>query len=80
MSSRLIVFILLLFVGASCVTNRKYQMMQKDDVNKSNLKADSVWRTYEVEKFDYKLQTNDIVSVRFESLTPKEFDFLSTQT
>ena len=54
-------------------------MMQKNDVNTSNLKEDSVWRRYVVEKFDYKLQTNDIVSVRFESLTPKEYDFLASQ-
>lgn len=64
----------------SCVTNRKYQMLQYNDVNKSDLKKDSVFRTYQVEKFDYKIQTNDIVSVRFESLTAKEYDFLSTQT
>ena len=37
-------------------------------------------RRYEVEKFDYKIQTNDIISVRFESLTPKEYDFLVSQT
>ena len=55
-------------------------MMQKNDVNKSNLKSDSVMRRYTVEKFDYRIQTNDIVSVRFESLTPKEYDFLSTQS
>ncbi|MCA6410414.1 MAG: polysaccharide biosynthesis/export family protein, partial [Cytophagales bacterium] len=30
-----------------------------------------------IEPFDYKIQTNDILSVRFESLTPKEYDFLS---
>ena len=77
MLSRLLVFLFIVFVGASCVTNRKYQMMQKDDVNKSNLKSDSVWRDYNVEKFDYRIQTNDILSVRFESLTPKEYDFLS---
>ncbi|HBK89988.1 MAG TPA: polysaccharide export protein [Cytophagales bacterium] len=89
-STRLVSFlstlrvILFLAAGAylmsSCVTNRKYQLLQHDDVNKSNLKKDSVFRTYQVEKFDYKIQTNDIVSVRFESLTAKEYDFLSTQT
>ncbi len=63
----------------SCVTNRKYQMLQKGDVNKSNLPSDSVMRRYHVEKFDYKIQTNDIISVRYESLTAKEYDFLSSQ-
>jgi polysaccharide export outer membrane protein len=64
---------------SSCVTNRKYQMLQKNDVNKSNLPPDSVYRQYAVETFNYKVQTNDIISVRFESLTPKEYDFLSSQ-
>jgi polysaccharide export outer membrane protein len=77
-SLRLLAFGFLLF-ATSCVTNKKYQMLQKNDANKSNLQKDSVIRTYQVEKFDYRIQTNDIVSVRFESLTPKEYDFLATQ-
>ena len=79
-TSRLLLFLFIALVSASCVTNRKYQMLQKNDVNKSNLTTDSVLREYQVEKFDYKIQTNDIISVRFESLTPKEYDFLTTQT
>ena len=79
MSFRLILFLFIVMVGASCVTNRKYQMMQKDDVNKSNLPSDSVVRRYAVEKFEYKIQTNDIVNVTFESLTSKEYDFLAKQ-
>jgi polysaccharide export outer membrane protein len=55
-------------------------MLQKGDVNRSNLTPDSTVRSYTVNKFEYKIQTNDIISVRFESLTPKEFDFLAVQT
>ena len=55
-------------------------MMQKNDVNVQNMPSDSVVRRYNVEKFDYKVQTNDILSVRVESLSPKEYDFLSSQT
>ena len=69
-----------LLLITSCVTNRKYQMMQKNDVNKQNLKSDSIFREYSLEKFDYKIQTNDLISVRFESLTAKEYDFLASQT
>lgn len=54
-------------------------MLQHNDVNKSNLQTDSVFRSYVVEPFDYRVQTNDIISVRFESLTPKDMDFLATQ-
>ena len=72
---QLFVAVVFMLVGFSCVTNRKYQMMQKNDVNKQNMKSDSVVRRYEVEKFDYKIQTNDILNVRFESLTQKNMTF-----
>lgn len=78
--------ILLLFAGtlitlSSCVTNKKFVYLQKDDVNpkKNELPKDTVLRTYDIGQFDYKIQPNDILSVRFESLTPEEFDFLSKQ-
>ncbi len=62
---------------SSCVTNKKFQLLQKNDVNKQRMPSDTVLRRYTLEDFDYKIQTNDILSVRFESLSPKEFDFLS---
>ncbi|MCE2894486.1 MAG: polysaccharide biosynthesis/export family protein [Flammeovirgaceae bacterium] len=76
----LAILVLSVLVFGSCVTNKKYQLMQKNDVNKQNMPTDSVFRKYSIEPFDYKIQTNDILSVRFESLTPKEYDFLSTNT
>lgn len=63
-----------LVVFSSCVSNYKYQLLQKDDVNKYDLTKDSVLRTYKIEDFNYKIQTNDLLSVKLESLTPKEFD------
>ena len=72
--------VVLIMLVASCVTNRKYQMMQKGDVNKQNMPSDSVMREYSMETFNYKIQTNDLISVRFESLSAKEYDFLSSQT
>jgi polysaccharide export outer membrane protein len=59
------------------VTNKKSVMLQKDDVHKDMVK-DSVLRTYTIEGYNYKLQPFDVVTIRFESLTPKEFDFLNT--
>lgn len=38
---------------------------------------DSVIRNYSLEAFDYKIQTNDILSVQFQSLTPTEYNFFS---
>lgn len=75
-----LMFMVLLVVISSCVTNKKYQMLQKNDVNVQNQPTDTVLRRYTVEKFDYRVQTNDILNVRFESLTSKDYDFLSGQT
>jgi polysaccharide biosynthesis/export protein len=76
---------LLLVVGSliflsSCVTNKKYVYLQKDDVNKKDMPKDSVLREYDLQSFDYKIQPEDIISVRFESLTPEEYDFLKSES
>lgn len=72
----------LLFAGlvffASCVSNKKVTLLQKSDVNAKNLPKDSVLRTYAIDTFQYKIQPNDIISVRFESLSPKELDLFAT--
>jgi len=74
-------FSLLLFGAlvllSSCVSNRKVVFLQKDDLHKKNLPKDSIVREYDIERFDYKIQPNDIISVRFNSLARKEFDFFS---
>lgn len=76
--------ILLFFAGvvtlSSCVPNRKYVYLQKNDLDrKSSLNDSAIARSYTLKKFDYKIQTNDIISVRYQSLTAKEFDFLGQQ-
>lgn len=68
-----------LILLASCVPNRKVTLLQKDDLNAKNLPKDSVVRTYAIDTFEYKVQPNDLISVRFESLTPEEYDFFSAQ-
>ena len=67
----------LILALSSCVTNKKYVYLQKDDVNVKDLPKDSVIREYDLRQFDYRIQPNDLVSVRFQSLTPEEFDFFS---
>lgn len=74
-------FLLPLMVGAvllsACVPNRKVTLLQKNDVNQRDMPRDTVVRSYQPQTFDYRVQSNDILSVRFESLTPDQFDFLS---
>lgn len=64
---------------SSCVANKKYVYLQKDDVNKKNLPLDTVVRTYQSDSFDYKIQPEDLINIRFESLTAQEFDFLKRE-
>ena len=72
-----IVFWFAILLFSSCVPNRKYVYLQKDDLNKKNLPKDSVIRNYSIEQYEYTIQPEDIISVRFESLTPKDFDFIN---
>ena len=77
--ARYLLLLVSVLVGlSSCVTNKKVVFLQKDDVNKKDLPIDSVMREYELPSFDYKIQPNDILGLRFQSLTPDEFDFFST--
>lgn len=68
--------ILVIMFLASCVSNKKYVYLQKDDL-KVPLDYNKPVRTYQTMETSYLLQPNDLISVRFESLTPDEFDFLS---
>lgn len=77
MIRRLIFLVLLAAVGVGCVTNKKYVLLQKDDVNRDDMPVDSVVRSYTPVQYEYKIQAEDILSVKFESLTPKDFDFLN---
>lgn len=61
----------------SCVTNKKYVYLQKDDVNVKDLPKDSIVRTYDLQQYEYRIQPEDNISVRFESLTPEEYDFFN---
>lgn len=73
---------LLLVVGSlvflsSCVTNKKYVYLQKDDVNVKDLPKDTIVRSYAIQKYEYRIQPEDNISVRFESLTPQEYDIFN---
>lgn len=70
--------IYLLAVLSACVPNKKIVYVQKKDVNKQ-LPKDTVVREYPLAEFKYKVQPQDALYVRFESITDEKFDFLARQ-
>lgn len=70
-------FLIIAGVISSCVSNKKIQYLQKDDVNVENVILDSIIRDYQTNNFEYKVQKEDVLSVRVESLTKEEFDIFS---
>lgn len=78
--NKIFLFLVLLSLGTSCVTNKKFVLLQRDDLNNKNLPKDSLVRTYQPISVDYKLQPEDIVHVAFESLTPDEYNFLDRES
>jgi hypothetical protein len=64
---------------SSCVTNKKYVYLQKDDVNVKDLPKDTIVRSYDLQNYEYRIQPEDNISVRFESLTPQEYDIFNQE-
>ena len=61
------------------MSNKKIVFLQKDDVNVDIAPKDSVLRSYNLSQYEYRLQTSDILSVQFQSLTEDEFNFFSNK-
>jgi polysaccharide export outer membrane protein len=75
---RLILFFAVgvLFFLNACVPNRKYVYLQKNDLYEA-VSTDTMIRSYSVNIEEYKIQPLDILSIRIESLTEEEFDFMA---
>jgi polysaccharide export outer membrane protein len=72
--TRILLFFGVIVIFSACVPNRKYVYLQKGDLN-LDMPKDTVVRSYAQEAFDYKIQPNDALYIRFISLTPEEYDF-----
>lgn len=78
MNSKILFTILCVsLLASSCVTNKRYMYLQKDDVNVKNLPKDTIVRSYTIQNYEYRIQPEDNISVRFESLTPQEYDIFN---
>jgi polysaccharide biosynthesis/export protein len=74
----MMITIIIVTMLTACVPNRKYVYLQKNDVNrKAVISSDSAVRQYDLVGFDYKIQPEDILSIRVHSLTDKEYDFFA---
>jgi polysaccharide biosynthesis/export protein len=60
---------------ASCVPNRKYVLLQKNDLNRKGIVKDSVLRSYNLQLSNYRIQPQDLLSINVETLTPDEYNF-----
>lgn len=65
----------IIFLLGACVSNNQVLLLQHEGDGDSI--KDSLLRSYPQENFNYKIQPQDILSVRFESLTPDEYNFFS---
>jgi polysaccharide export outer membrane protein len=69
--------LLVIVLISSCVPNRKYVYLQKNDVKKTDMPRDTVVRKYDLHIQEYKIQPLDILSIRIESLTPEDYNFIA---
>lgn len=74
---RFFLSLLVIVLISSCVPNRKYVYLQKNDVKKTDMPRDTVVRKYDLNVQEYKIQPLDILSIRIESLTPEDYNFIS---
>src|SRR5258706_6170983 len=72
-----LLFLAVLLLLSSCVPNRKILFFQSKDELKKKDGKDTVARTYQLDSFNYKVQPHDLLSVRYQTLTEKEFNFMN---
>lgn len=73
-----ILLILITIIGSSCVTNTQYAYFQKGDLYKKAVE-DSIYRSYDLASFEYKLRPYDILSIKFYSLTGEELNIFKRE-
>lgn len=78
--SRVVVFFgLACFVLGACVPNKKIVYLQSENELKQDFPTDTVLRTYDLANYEYRIQPEDILSVRVESLTKEEYNIFTGQ-
>ncbi|WP_299821830.1 polysaccharide biosynthesis/export family protein [uncultured Pontibacter sp.] len=80
MRKPLIAFYILtsLIFFSSCVSQKKVVLLQNNPEVKEQANADELLKTFELKQPVYTLKPGDVLSLKVQSTTPTEYNFLST--
>ena len=77
---RVWVGVLGLLLGASCVPQKKLLLLQEDPQVSNQGDADKIQATFDLQQQVYTLKPGDVLSLKVQSTTKPEFDFLGAGT
>ncbi|GAA4445121.1 polysaccharide biosynthesis/export family protein [Pontibacter saemangeumensis] len=69
-----------IFLFSACVPQKKIVLLQENPEVKNQSSADELLRTFDLKPLAYALKPGDVLSLRVQSTTPAEFDFLASGT
>jgi polysaccharide biosynthesis/export protein len=69
--------IAVLLLASACVTNKKITLLQKDDIRQKDMPRDTVVRTYDLRKHEYRIQPEDVLRITINNLTDEKYDFFN---
>ncbi len=70
--------VLVLLLLASCVPQKKLILLQNNPQDKNQGNADELLKTYDLQQQAYTLKPGDVLSLRVQSTTPNDYNFLNT--
>jgi polysaccharide export outer membrane protein len=73
-------FLIGIIVFSSCVPQKELILLQENPKVKNQGDADELLRSFDLKPQAYTLKPGDVLSLRVQSTTPAEFDFLATGT
>ncbi|MEQ8476384.1 polysaccharide biosynthesis/export family protein [Fulvivirga sp.] len=75
---RILIFsVLAVLFFSSCVPNRKLVYLQSENELNQDFPTDTVLRSYDLVNYEYRIQSEDILSIRIESLTEDEYNIFA---
>jgi polysaccharide export outer membrane protein len=73
-------FLIGIIIFSSCVSQKELILLQENPKVKNQGDADALLRSFDLKPQAYTLKPGDVLSLRVQSTTPAEFDFLATGT